>query len=310
MIFGQGAMRCHPHLKEMVDLIHSDDSSADAEFNKVLTKTVKFSVKNALRSTVNSYLPFLRSSESSLIEVRPYEKRLNAMSAKLAPLADLSLLVLGGDLKKAELLSARLGDVISYVYAGMAAVRFYEQRVKDRQQALPYFKYAMEWSLQQGEKAIVDFVNNFPNLPTRYLMRGLTNTYTSSVAGISDDLVRELSTAAMQDSSIKAQLTHLVKSIPGDGNDINEQAFKAKHAAMPLLSKVQKALRNTPVIPFISFENAVNKLHEAGDITDQEKATLLSYDEKRKLAVRVDEFTFDMVDVNTLEEPTKDADAA
>jgi acyl-CoA dehydrogenase len=141
-------------------------------------------------------------------------------------------------------------------------------------------------------------------------MRGLTSTYTSSVVGISDDLVRELSTAAMQDSSIKAQLTHLVKSIPGDGNDINEQAFKAKHAAMPLLSKVQKALRNTPVIPFISFEHAVNKLHEAGDVTDQERETLLSYDAKRKLAVRVDEFTFDMVDVNNLEEPAKDADAA
>ena len=310
MIFGQGAMRCHPHLKEMVDLIHSDDSSADAAFNKVLTKTVKFSVKNALRSTVNSYLPFIRSAESSLVEVRPYEKRLNALSAKLAPLADLSLLVLGGDLKKAELLSARLGDVISYVYAGMSAVRFYEQRVQDRQQALPYFKYAMEWSLQQGEKAIVEFVNNFPNMPTRLLMRGLTNTYTSSVSGISDDLVRELSTAAMQDSSIKAQLTHLVKSIPGDGNDINEQAFKAKHAAMPLLSRVQKALRKSPVVPFISFENAVNKLQEAGDITEQEKAILLSYDEKRKLAVRVDEFTFDMVDVNKLVEPTKDANAA
>ncbi|MBT1450623.1 acyl-CoA dehydrogenase [Glaciecola sp. XM2] len=311
MIFGQGAMRCHPHLKEMVDLIHSNDSSADGAFNKVLGKTVAFSVKNAFRSKVNSYLPFMRNAESSLVEVRPYEKRLNALSAKLAPLADLSLLVLGGDLKKAELLSARLGDVISYVYAGMAAVRFYEQRVQDRQQALPFFKYAMEWSLQQGEKAIVDFVNNFPNMPTRLLMRGLTNTYTSSVSGISDDLIRELSNAALQDTSIKAQLTHLVKPIAGDGNDINEQAFKAKHAAMPLLSKVQKALRKAPVVPFISFENAVNKLHENGDLTEQEVETLLSYNEKRKLAVRVDEFTFDMVDVNTLEQsPEKDADAA
>jgi acyl-CoA dehydrogenase len=95
--------------------------------------------------------------------------------------------VLGGDLKKAELLSARLGDVISYVYAGMAALRFYEQRVENREEALPYFQYAMEWSLQQGEKAIVDFVNNFPNAPTKVLMRVLTNTYSSSVSGISDD---------------------------------------------------------------------------------------------------------------------------
>merc|ERR1712146_628910 len=86
-------------------------SSADAEFNKVLRKTVGFSVKNAFRSLGKGYLPFLRESESALPEVRKYEKRVNSISAKLAPLADLSLAVLGGDLKKAELLSARLGDV-------------------------------------------------------------------------------------------------------------------------------------------------------------------------------------------------------
>lgn len=312
MIFGQGAMRCHPHLKEMVDLIHSNDSSADEAFNKVLGKTIKFSTKNAFRSIANSYLPLLRNAESSFPEVRCYEKRFNSVAAKLAPLADFSLLVLGGDLKKAELLSARLGDVISYVYAGMAAIRFYEQRVENRQQALPYFQYACEWSLQQAEKAIVDFVNNFPNIPTRGLMRVLTNTYTSSVSGISDDLIRELSTAAMQDSSIKAQLTHAVVTMPGDGNDINEQAFKAKHAAMPLLNKVQKALRKSPVVPFLSFENAVCKLHEDGQLSDAEKVTLLEYNEKRKLAVRVDEFTFDMellgVD-GKLDEPKK-SDAA
>lgn len=300
MIFGQGAMRCHPHLKEMVDLIHSDDSSADAQFNKVLGKTVKFSVKNALRSLVNSYLPFIRSADSAHPEVRKYERRVNSLAAKLAPLADLSLLVLGGDLKKAELLSARLGDVMSYVYGAMATIRFYEQRVEDRQLARAYFEYAMEWSLQQGEKAVVGFINNFPNVPTRGLMRVLTNTYTSSYNQIPDDLVRELSTAAMQDNSIKAQLTHLVRSIEGDGNSINEEAFKAKHAAMPLLSKVQQALRKAPVVPFLSFENAVNKLHEAGSLKEEEVKVLLAYNEKRKLSVRVDEFTFDMelIDAN------------
>lgn len=312
MIFGQGAMRCHPHLKEMVDLIHSNESSADAEFNKVLGKTVKFSVKNAFRSLVNSYVPFLRSADSALPEVIKYENRVNALSAKLAPLADLSLLVLGGDLKKAELLSARLGDVISYVYASMAAIRFYEQRVQDRQQALPYFEYAIEWALQQGEKAVNDFVSNFPNMPTKGLMRVLTNTYTRSVPGISDDLVRSLSEACMLDSSIKAQLTHAVKVMPGDGNDINEQAFKAKHAAMPLLNKVQKALRKAPVIPFISFENAVTKLYEMGELNDSEMATLLDYDAKRKLSVRVDEFTFDMdlVPATTPEVEVAKVDAA
>ena len=176
MIFGQGAMRCHPYLKEMVDLIHSDDHSADGEFNKVLKKTVSFSVKNAFRSLGKSYLPFLRGAESALPEVTKYEKRLNALSAKLAPMADLSLAVLGGDLKKAELLSARLGDVMSYLYGAMAAIRFYEQRVEDRKLAQPYFEYAMEWTLQQAEQALVDFIGNFPNTATRGLMRLLTCT--------------------------------------------------------------------------------------------------------------------------------------
>ncbi|MDO6474887.1 acyl-CoA dehydrogenase [Alteromonas sp. 1_MG-2023] len=294
MIFGQGAMRCHPYLKEMVDLIHSDDHSADGEFNKVLKKTVSFSVKNAFRSLGKSYMPFLRGAESALPEVTKYEKRLNALSAKLAPMADLSLAVLGGDLKKAELLSARLGDVISYLYGAMAAIRFYEQRVEDRKLAQPYFEYAMEWTLQQAEQALVDFIGNFPNTATRGLMRLLTCTYTNSVSGISDKLSCELALASMQDNSIKAQLTHLVRPVAGDGNDINEQAFKAKHAVAHLLGKVQKALRKEPVIPFLSFENALNKLQERGVVTAQEAEMLHDYNEKRKLAVRVDEFNFDL----------------
>ena len=306
MIFGQGAMRCHPYLKEMVDLIHSEDSDADAQFNNVLKKTIKFSVKNGLRSVTNSYLIPLRHAQSTLPEVQPYEKRVNALSAKLAPLADLSLATLGGDLKKAELLSARLGDVMSYLYGAMAAIRFYEQRIEDRQQALPYFQYAMEWSLQQAEQAIVNFISNFPNLAVKGLMRLLTNTYTRSVSGISDDLVRALSTAAMQDNSVKDQLTHLVKKVAGDGNDINEQAFKAKHAVLPLLSKVKKALRKGPVIPYISFENALSKLVDSGVVSSSEAEQLNEYNEKRKIAIRVDEFSFDMELLSAQEtDPTK-----
>ncbi|MFT2090529.1 acyl-CoA dehydrogenase [Paraglaciecola sp. 2405UD69-4] len=312
MIFGQGTMRCHPHLKEMVDLIHSEDKDADAQFNKVLGKTVSFSVKNALRSLTKSYLPFTRGAESAFPEVRKYEKRMNSLAAKLAPMADLSLLVLGGDLKKAEMLSARLGDVMSYLYAAMAVVRFYEQRVESRHQALPYFEYAIQWCLNKGETALNDFIANFPNTPVRGLMRLLTNTYTSSVKGISDDLKRKLSTASMQDSSIKAQLTHLVKVIPGDGNDINEQAFKAKHAVMPQLKKIQKALRKVPVVPFISFENAIGKLQAAGELTAEEVALVLDYNEKRKVAIRVDEFTFDLelLDKNLELVDEKDASSA
>ena len=69
---------------------------------------------------------------------------------------------------------------------------------------------------------------------------------------------------------------------------------------MPLLKKVRKALRSSPVIPFVSFEHAVQQLEIAKELTSEDVAALLSYNEKRKLAVRVDEFTFDLelIDAN------------
>jgi alkylation response protein AidB-like acyl-CoA dehydrogenase len=294
MIFGQGAMRCHPYLKDMVDLIHSKDSFADRRFNLVLAKTIGFSVNNALRSLANSYVPFARRATSALPEVRPYERRLNALSAKLAPLADLSLLVLGGNLKKAELLSARLGDVMSYTYGAMAAIRYYEQHVENRSEARPYFEYAINWCLQQSEVAIANFVANFPNRVVRGMMRVLTNTYSNSVKGISDNLTRELAEACMQQTSIKEQLTHSVKVTANDGNDINQQAFDAKHAVMPILQKIQKLLRANPVVPSPSFEHAVNQLAEQNLLSEEETQLVLDYKLKRQRAVRVDEFDFDL----------------
>ena len=207
MIFGQGTMRCHPYMKDLVDQIHSNEKDADVQFNRLFRKTVGFSVANAFRSMGKSYLPFLRGSTTKRPEVVKYEKRLNKMSANLATLADLALLVLAGDLKKAEMLSARLGDMMSYGYMSMACIRYYEQKISDadRADAKPYFDYAIQWALQEAEKAQKAFVANFPNTVVRGLMRMLTATYNNATNAISDDLVRELSEVSLQNNAFRAQ---------------------------------------------------------------------------------------------------------
>lgn len=296
MIFGQGAMRCHPHMKDLVELIHSNDKGADKAFRGKMGSTVGYSVKNAFRSLGKSYLPMLRGASSELAEVKPYEKRLNKLSANLATMADLALLVLGGDLKKAELLSARLGDILSYSYMAMAAIRFYEQKVDAnlRAQALPYFEYGVQWALEQGEKAQAEFVANFPNAPTRYLMRLLTKRFSNATKSVSDDLVRDLAEASLENNQFKNQLTHLVMTKPGDGFEINHQAFIAKHTVMPILRKIQKVLRKQPASPLLNFEQLVEELVNRGELNQTERDAVLDYNAKRKVAVSVDEYDFDM----------------
>ncbi|MEZ7276423.1 acyl-CoA dehydrogenase [Pseudoalteromonas sp. 68 DY56-GL68] len=304
MIFGQGVMRCHPYLQTMVESIHSEDKNADKEFNSILRKTVGYSVANSLRAFRLGVLPFTAGAKSSLPEVREYEKAAHKLSAKLAVYADFSLLVLGGKLKQAEMLSARLGDVMSFLYAAMASIKYYEQKVasSEREQAAPYFHYATRFALQSAEEALHKFLDNFPASGTRKFMRFITMNYSMKMPKISDDLIRELATQAQMDTAFKAQITHLVKPIEGDGHHINEQAYKAKMACLDLLAKVKKALRAKTIKSGVRFAETLDNALVASVINEEEYAKLIDYNKKREKAIRVDEFDFDM---NLLDENAK-----
>ncbi|ABZ75835.1 Protein of unknown function DUF1974 [Shewanella halifaxensis HAW-EB4] len=296
MIFGQGVMRCHPHLQSMVETIHSNDKGADKKFNSILSKTIGYSVGNSLRGFKLGLLPFTAAASSNLAEVKPYEQSVNKLASKLAVYADFSLLVLGGKLKQAEMLSARLGDVMSYLYAAMASIRYYEKKLsaEQRKEAAPYFHYATRWSLCQAEKALLEFLDNFPSSATRKFMRLITVTYSAKMPKVNDDLVRELAKQAQLNTEFKKNLTHLIKPVAGDGNDINEQAYLAKMACLPLLAKVKKALRARTFKAGVKFSLTLDAALEAKVITGDEHKQLQDYNLKRERAIRVDEFDFDM----------------
>lgn len=296
MIFGQGVMRCHPYLQSMVESIHSEEKGADKEFNGILRKTIGYSVGNSLRAFRLGVLPFTAGASSELSEVREYEKAAQKLSAKLAVYADFSLLVLGGKLKQAEMLSARLGDVMSFLYAAMASIKYYEQKVSvsEREQAAPYFHYATRFALQSAEEALHKFLDNFPASGTRKFMRFITMNYSTKMPKISDDLVRELAKQAQLDTDFKKQITHLVKPVEGDGHHINEQAYQAKMACLSLLSKVKKALRAKTIKPGERFAITLENALAGKVINKQEYAKLADYNVKRERAIRVDEFDFDM----------------
>lgn len=296
MIFGQGVMRCHPYLQSMVEAIHSDDKNADKEFNKIFRKTVGYSVANSLRSFRLGLLPFTASASSELAEVKQYEKSVQKLASKLAVYADFSLLVLGGKLKQAELLSARLGDVMSYLYAAMACIRFYEQKVTvdERNQAAPYFHYATRWALMNAENALLAFLDNFPSGATRKFMRLITVTYSAKMPKISDNLIRELAEQAQLDTSFKKKLTHLVRSVPGDGHYINEQAYLAKLACLDLLKKVKQALRSKQIKAGVRFAETLENALNAKVVTADEYKQLIDYNLKRERAIRVDEYDYDL----------------
>src|SRR5690606_33883489 len=97
---------------------------------------------------------------------------LNRLAAAFALLADTAMLLLGGSLKRRERLSARLGDALSYLYLGSAALkRFHDLGYPQEQE--PLLRWALEESLQKAETALAELLDNFPSRPLAMLLRVL-----------------------------------------------------------------------------------------------------------------------------------------
>ena len=134
IIFGQGAIRCHPYvLAEMNAAYNENEEQALNDFDQSLFGHVGFVISNVIRSFWFGLTDGRGSNTPRKDETARYYQQLNRYSANLALLADISMVVLGGSLKRKERLSARLGDILSQLYLSSATLkRFSEEGEKKR----------------------------------------------------------------------------------------------------------------------------------------------------------------------------------
>ncbi len=293
MIFGQGATRCHPYVQDLISVIHSEEKGADKEFNKLMRKTIGYSTKNFLRGVATAYIPGFGGGKNADPMVKKFEKQINRLSSALSVQADFALLVLGGDLKRKEMLSARLGDVMSYLFMAMGNIKFYLQN-ENREELKPYFEYGTTWALKQAEDALFAYADNFPNRFVAGLLSAKLGMPFIKRSKVSDKMITDLAEATLKDDSAKKTLTSLVSMIGRDGFTVLEDAYKAKLDVLPLLDKMKAATRKGQISKQLRFSQLVDVALEAGVITAEEKVKLTSYDAKRQLAIAVDEYTFDL----------------
>ena len=129
MIFGQGAILCHPWvMKEMKAAQLADPKQRLTEFDRNLFGHISYAISNAVRSCWYGLTAARIGSAPGNAYTRRYFRKLNRYSAALAVMADTSMLMLGGKLKFKESLSGRLGDVLSQLYLTSAMLkRFHDQ---------------------------------------------------------------------------------------------------------------------------------------------------------------------------------------
>ena len=117
IIFGQGAMRCHPYLESIIRAAHNPNEQQGLEdFDKALFDHIGWHIKNLARAFWHNLTAGVFISAPNVKLTQKYYRHLTRFSASLAVITDLTLLILGGKFKFKENLSARMGDILSEMY--------------------------------------------------------------------------------------------------------------------------------------------------------------------------------------------------
>jgi acyl-CoA dehydrogenase len=220
MIFGQGAIRCHPYvLKEMQALSIADYGDRLRTFDRALFGHIGFGISNAVRSFTLGLTGSSFGETAGDAYTRRYYRKLNRYSAALALCADTFMGVLGGKLKFKEKLSARLGDVLSYLYIASAMLKRYEDTGRPEADR-PLLAWAFHECVWRMQMALDGAIRNFPVRPVSWLLRALVFPLGRREVPPSDRLGRRVAALITAPGEARDRLTEWTYLTPTANNTI------------------------------------------------------------------------------------------
>ncbi len=242
MIFGQGAVRSHPYLlKEMLALGDDDRERGLAQFDKAFWNHVGHTFKTVFRAAARSWMGSLFAPSATAVDSSGYFRRLSRYAAGFALLADIAVLTLGGALKRREMLSARLGDILSELYLLSAALKRWHD---EGRQADDFCLLAccMEIGFATIELRLDEVMRNLPSRAAAAIARFVILPYGIRQRGPSDVLKAECARILLEPSAARDRLTAGVYLQDGDdGIGRLKRAFALVTGAGQIIKKMKKA---------------------------------------------------------------------
>jgi len=290
IIFGQGAIRCHPYLLKEMDAAQNHDL---ASFDEALFGHIKLLLSNLARAVFHSLTRARFARTPVNREEASYYRQLTRMSAMFAVSAEAALLTLGGALKRKESLSGRLGDVLSQLYIASAALkRFADQ---GRQPAdRPLLEWAVRDALYEAQQKLFEVYANLPNRPLGRMLKWMLFPYGASYRAPDDALLQRAASVILRWGSARERLTEGL-FIPEDEHESLAQletAFEKVAAAQAILSHLRKAMRSGQLASG-DPEHCLVEAVSAGVIDEREAAQVRAAVAARQKVIGVDEFSAD-----------------
>jgi len=291
MIFGQGAILCHPWvLKEMKAAQLADPRERIERFDHALFGHIGAAISNAVRAFWFGLTFAKFGAAPGDGYTRRFYRKLNRYSAALAVMADTSMLMLGGKLKFKESLSGRLGDVLSQLYICSAMLKRYEDEGRPEGDQ-PLLAWAIHDAVNKMETALSGALRNFPIRPVGWLLWLLVFPLGRRAQAPGDRLSRRAAALLMTPCDARARLADGVFLTPCANNPAGRiDSYLPKVVlAEPVERKFLKALKNSD-IEALDFPAQLDEAVREGWITAEERAQLEELRAMTLDAISVDDF--------------------
>ncbi|WP_406663485.1 acyl-CoA dehydrogenase FadE [Gallaecimonas sp. GXIMD1310] len=290
MIYGQGAIRCHPFVLAELEAANIDDhrQALDA-FDKAVFGHIGFATSNFFRSLWLGLTGARLSRAPFADQTKRYYQHMNRFSANLALLSDVAMGVLGGELKRRERVSARLGDLLSQLYLASASLKRFNDEGR-RSEDLPLLQWAVEDALYKLQDSLVELLKNFPNKWVGRLLQVVLLPWGRPVNRPSDRLDYKVATLLQKPSEVRSRLgqSQYMTRVESNAVGMLEQTLDDILAAEPLFDKVAKATE--PKRQFFRLDEVAAEGLELGLINEDEAELLRRAEQGRLRAINVDDF--------------------
>ncbi|HEY4446960.1 MAG TPA: acyl-CoA dehydrogenase [Steroidobacteraceae bacterium] len=292
IIFGQGAVRCHPFvLREMNAARNPDREAGIAEFDRALMGHIGFAISNAARSLV---LGMTLARFTKVPQVGPtmrYFQHVNRYSASFALATDIAMLALGGYLKKKETLSARLGDVLSAMYLASMVLKHHENQGREAAD-LPLVEWACRSLLYQAQEQLHLFLRNFPNRPLAGFMRLLIFPRGLTYFPPSDRLGSSIADLIMNPTAARERMTRHIYKTQTSNNPLGllQEALVLSTLAESLEKRIRVDGVKTGRVTALDLPGQISQALSLDLLSEAEAAALRDYDAKVSNLINVDDF--------------------
>jgi acyl-CoA dehydrogenase len=291
IIYGQGAIRCHPFvLRELHAAADEDYDRGLIEFDDALFGHVGYAISNMARSLILA-LTHARFSRVPLnTPTRRYYQNINRYSAAFALASDFAMLTLGGGLKKRELLSARLGDVLSSMYLASCVLKHFENQGR-RATDLPLVEWAVRTLMYQAQDALHAFLRNLPNRFVAALLRFFIFPRGRTYSAPADELGGKIVDIVTSSGDARERLCqYAYKALePGNPLGLLQEALELAEAHAPLEKRLRQAHKEGLVrSEYLGLQ--IDEALTAEVINAEEAAALRDYHEKVFDLLAVDDF--------------------